>query len=391
MSKRGAARRFGRLPRVALLQLAIAGAVLGVIELGLRFGLGAPYGLFLGWFPGRAGLYPENSEIPMPGAVPWLVKTNRWGFRGEDVALSPTPGITRIAMLGDSVTDGFFVNNEDTYPAQTEARLQTRGASAEVINAACGGASIDAELAILRHMVARFKPGIVILTFVTNDLDALASLDDEQLFRKSLAERSAARGLLRSIVVNTALGEWLLDSYLRFRSAAYNRSVLAASTPTNSDPLRYRIPNGGDFQRNSRIFMERFKDSDGALLAQELPAEARRLLERYLKAWDLFIAESRRQGGRPVFVYFPAYPQIYDDNPQLNLRDRLREHSEANGVPFLDLTPALRSQAGAVLHLAPVDFHLNPEGNRVIGFALGDFLIEQGLVETRRSSAGARP
>jgi lysophospholipase L1-like esterase len=391
MSKRAPPRRFGHLARIALLQFGAVGVVLGVIELGLRSGLGAPYGLFVGWFPGRAGLYPESSEIPMPGVVPWLVKTNRWGFRGEDLPLSPTPGITRIAMLGDSVTDGFFVNNGDTFPAKTEARLQSMGASAEIINAACGGASIDAELAMLRDAVARFKPDIVVLTFVTNDLDALASLDDERLLRKSLAERSPARGLLRSIVVQTALGEWLFDSYLRFRSPAYNRSVLAASVPANSDPLRYRIAGGGDFQRNSRIFRERFQSSDAALLAPELPTEAMRLLRRYLEAWNMFIAESRRQGARPVFAYFPAYPQVYDANPQMAIRDRLREHSEANEVPFLDLTPALRSQSSAVLHLAPVDFHLNPEGNRVIGFALGDFLIERGLVETRGSSAGRRP
>ena len=83
---------------------------------------------------------------------------------------------------------------------------------------------------------------------------------------------------------------------------------------------------------------------------------------------------------RPVFVYFPAYPQVYDQAASMKIRELLREHAAAQGVPFLDLTPALRAQGGRVLHAAPADFHPNPEGNRVIGEALASFLIENRLV-----------
>jgi hypothetical protein len=88
------------------------------------------------------------------------------------------------------------------------------------------------------------------------------------------------------------------------------------------------------------------------------------------------------RGMRPVFVYFPAYPQVYDRGSPTTIRDRLRAHSENRDVPFLDLTTALRAQDAEVLHLAPADYHLNPEGNRVIGEALAGFLLERGLVRT---------
>ena len=49
-------------------------------------------------------------------------------------------------------------------------------------------------------------------------------------------------------------------------------------------------------------------------------------------------------------------------------------------VPFLDLTEALRTKGKAqVLHLAPIDFHLNPAGNEVMAEAIAQFLQDQKL------------
>lgn len=367
--------------RVVAAQCAIGLALLGGIEAALRLGTGRPFGVFMGWFPGLEGLYPENAAIVMPGAVNWLVKTNRWGFRGPELALDKPPSTTRIAMIGDSVTDGFCVDNEHTFPAMTAAALERANVRAEVINAAAGGASIDRELAVLRDSISRFSPDIVVLTFVTNDVDALAAIDDAELLGRSLRRRSLARGLARLGVVETALGEWAFDAYLRYSSRSY------AANPARVGKLippshRYDFPGGNDFTRNSRIFLDRFRTGDAMILGEELDQAMELQFRRYLRAWDAFVAHARGKGMHPVFVYFPAYPQIYLPAPPMIIRDRLRAHSASQGVPFLDLTEALRSQGEAILHLAPADYHLNPAGNRVIGAALADFLIKVGLVRT---------
>ena len=50
-------------------------------------------------------------------------------------------------------------------------------------------------------------------------------------------------------------------------------------------------------------------------------------------------------------------------------------------MPFLDLTPDFRREGrDRVLHLAPVDYHLNPAGNEVIACAVVAFLRERELV-----------
>lgn len=369
--------------RIALIQCAIAGFALALIEGGLRLGTGGPNGVFLGWFPGPVGLYPENAEIRMPGVVPWVIKTNRWGFRGAELSLEKTQGTLRIAMIGDSVTDGFFVENENTYPAFTEARLRTTGLKAEVMNLARGGATIDTELAILRDVATPFEPDIVVLTFVTNDIAALSDVSDENLLNGSLAKRDLRRAVLQAMVTRSALGERVFDAYLRLRSPGY-RSDLSDDRSADARSDRYAIQEGGEFTKNARRFMERLKDLDGLILSDTLSPSSATQLRRYLQAWDVFMQDARARGMRPVFVYFPAYPQIYDVSTSLKIRDVLRDHSAKRQVPFLDLTPILRAQDDRILHLAPTDFHPNPEGNRVMGEALANFLAEVVLPLDRR-------
>ncbi|MBP6703139.1 MAG: SGNH/GDSL hydrolase family protein [Vicinamibacteria bacterium] len=372
--------------RTFSIQCAIAALSLGVIEGALRLTTARPLGTFMGWFPGVRGLYPENARILMPGPVPWMVETNRWGFRGPDLAVEKPPGFVRIAMLGDSVTDGFCVDNDATFPAMVEATLRRKGVRAEVVNAASGGASIDRELAVLRDAVSRFRPDIAVLTFVTNDVDALRNIGDEQLYGSSLERRSARDSLVRMGVVGTALGEWTFETYLRKVAPGYAAHPGSLAVPLRSAD-RYHIEGGSDFSTNSRLFLERFRTGDAMILGEVLPESMEVQLRRYLKAWDLFMDHAIARGMRPVFVYFPAYPQVYDRGSPTTIRDRLRAHSENRDIPFLDLTTALRAQDAEVLHLAPADYHLNPEGNRVIGEALAGFLLERGLV---RTSVGAR-
>ncbi len=101
---------------------------------------------------GGATLYPPSATLPMRwGAIPYEVRTNALGFRGDELALVAPSGRVRILALGDSVTDGFFADNDATYPAQLQRFLRERGRDVEVINGARGGGSIDKEYAILKE------------------------------------------------------------------------------------------------------------------------------------------------------------------------------------------------------------------------------------------------
>lgn len=376
-----APKRGARYLRIFLVQCAIVACVLGLLELGFRAGTDAPHGYFRGWFRGAHGLYPESTELPLPGFVPWIIKTNRWGLRGDEIAVQRTRGTVRIAMVGDSVTDSLFVENENTFPAMTAARLASEGVRVEVLNAGYSGITIDRELAILREVVSELEPDVVVLTFVTNDIDALAATPDEKLLSQSLRDKVWQQEILRPITVHTALGEWLFDRYLHLRSSSYRTHPWTRLSRESLDPRRYEIPGGGDFENNARIFLDMFRKEDARVLTRELSPDMQIQVARYLRVWDVFMNHARTHRMKPVFVYFPAYPQVYVPDFPMTIRDVLKRHSEESGVPFLDLTGALRGEGATVLHLAPADFHLNPAGNRVIGKALADFLIAQGLVQ----------
>ena len=360
----------------------VLAALLLVLEGGLRL-TGAPHGVFKLWFSGRLGLYPENVTQVNIGNTPWVVQTNRWGFRSdEDLALAKTLGRLRIAMIGDSITDGFGVENANNFPTALHRALTASGVNNEVINGAHGGSSIDRQLAILRDAITPFSPDIVVLTFVTNDIHVLAAIDDARLLHSRADTETPARQFLRLMMVHTAVGETVVSQLLRWLSIDFARSQDEVAQQSAMGDSRYAVPGGDAFAHNAQRFMEIAAKADARILRDDMDPEMQQQLDRYWQAWDAFMAHCRQHGFRPVFVYYPAYSQVYDPSVSLRIRDLLREHSARAGVPFLDLTPVLREKgAGTVLHLAPRDYvHLNPAGNRVLGDALAQFLRQAELV-----------
>ena len=371
-----------RILRILLINIAVLMAIILVAEGALRVISGAPHGRFKGWFSGRLGMYPENFEQPNYGVTNWVVKTNSWGFRGDEVTLERVPGRARVVMLGDSITDGFYVENAFTYPAFVQKSLREKNIDVEVINGACGGATINRELAIFKDVMTPFKPDIAVLTFVTNDIDGLKKVSDEQLLGERADNDTSVRKVLRFLFVYTATGELVLDHTLRFISEEYDKNQKNAAEKPELDPDRYNIPGGDQFAANAAHFMMRYAHSDAEILQEPFAPEVQKNVERYLIGWDAFVAHARQHNIQPVFVYMPAYAQIYDESVSMRMRDILQEHSDKAGVPFLDMTPVLRKEgATRILHQAPKDYHHNPEGNRVIGQALADFLLEKALVK----------
>jgi acyl-CoA thioesterase-1 len=102
---------------------------------------------------------------------------------------SPTPATTelqptsatdnsttefRILALGDSLTAGFGVSPEDSYPAQLQDQLRAEGYNVEVINGGISGETSSAALARVEWML-NTVPDIVIVE--TGGNDALRGID----------------------------------------------------------------------------------------------------------------------------------------------------------------------------------------------------------------------
>lgn len=373
-------------PKTVLLFKRLGTALLSTVifvasgEIGLRVYLGAPKGLFLFSRPGSNGMYvPNSSFVAGFGVVPYTVTTNSLGLRCEEVPAKKNR--LRIAMLGDSVTDGLFANNSETYPALLEKDLHERGHNTEVINGARGAGSIDKEFAILREVIGPLSPDLVVLTFVTNDIRDIYDESRDQMLSLSM-KPTLSESLTSFFYTRTAIGEVSLDVYLRDRFETYRAYEKHQGEPGKDE---YHIEGGDHFAENAKLFEKRWGNWDGVVLKEPFSSKTNQAIEDYFFMLDRFREYCATRHAGFVFVYFPSYSQVYDETTSMKIRDVLNARCQDKGIPFLDLTPAFREVGrNEVLHLAPLDFHPNPEGNRVMATALADFLVQQGLLESQR-------
>jgi lysophospholipase L1-like esterase len=120
------------------------------------------------------------------------IATNRFGCRAPEIADRPAPGVTRLLVLGDSVTFGWGVRAEETYAGRLQAAL---GASVEVVNCAEPGYNLPQEAERFAYLLPRLHPDLLLLGYTLND--HLPALFQPQ--RPSVLERSALFLLFRDL------------------------------------------------------------------------------------------------------------------------------------------------------------------------------------------------
>jgi len=362
--------------RAVLITLVMTLALLLAIEGFLRLAFHYPRGYFRFMAADDTKLYPPSSTLAMRwGAIPYEVRTNALGFRGKEIELAVPSGRTRILAIGDSVTDGFFADNDATYPAQLQSFLRNKGRDVEVINAARGGGSIDKEYAILKEHGFPLRPDVVVLTFVTNDIFDIRERSLDNLLTRDLHPR--AQTFSNRLLTETALGEWVTDRALRMRFRTYRAAEYpSAAGGAEAKDSRYDLWGGDRFEENVRSFRQLTKNMDGMILGETFSVEVQGIIEKYLAILEQMRKDCEERKARLVFVYFPAYSQVYDPSASLAIRDLFQKECAARSIDFIDLTePFRREGAGKALHLAPVDYHPNPEGNRLMARTIGARLL----------------
>jgi len=117
---------------------------------------------------------------------------NEAGFRGPLLDLAKTPGVLRIATMGDSSTFGYGVAFEETYSAQLVRMLAEKGVRAEVIDAGVVGTTVRQGMERYRDQVAPYKPDILVAAYgaVIEHVGALGGVGDDELIRRGVYAKS---------------------------------------------------------------------------------------------------------------------------------------------------------------------------------------------------------
>ncbi len=366
-----------------------AGLVFGSITVTLLLGEVAVR-LFTETAPGLEIRNPEFGSHHIPG---WKGEVYNWeterkiplrfdreGFRGADRPYRKDPGVTRIAILGDSMIAALEVEEELTLVRQLEKLLRKSHPQRrfEVFNFGIGGASPGQSLVLYRKLAARYEPDIVVNAFfVGNDLsDNCARLTDTPRIYFDLDESGAlvqqpfsgARARASAwLNRNSRLYVWkkrvLSKLRRRFSKAAgipKHTAQIFATNPTGDVAHAWAISDA-----LVRAWAREAADR-GAVFVQMVVPTARQVFD---------------DGFAKLIQELEGKPGEYDANhPDQHLGDLCR----AEGIPFLSLRPAFRKAAPSASYQVTKEHlhnkgiaHLNERGHRVGAQALHRYLTRE--------------
>jgi lysophospholipase L1-like esterase len=257
--------------------------------------------------------------------------TNSRGLRERELPLAKPPGTRRVVFLGDSVTFGPGVKDDEPYPRLLESSINDAGdGPIQTVNTGVVGYNTVQELARLVQAGLPYGPDVVVLTFVVNDLLETFSIFDHQY---------EPTGALANVKI------WLRRNSYHYRFV---------------QQMYWRL--GQEVRR-----------------AREGPTEPLRKRDRVeerLATLAEIVATTRANGASFLLVLYPD--NLTDpvspgpSGERLTMRETLQRFAAREQVPLVDLSDALgdvRDPRSRQYRLRE-DPHPSPEGHRAIAEAL---------------------
>ena len=279
---------------------------------------------------------PDVFWSPVPGYsgefMGKAVHISSLGMRGPEIAPSKPVGRRRLACFGDSITFGYGVGDEETYPHALGVELAGRGV--ETVNAGVTGFTSHQVRGFLRRVAPVVQPDVVTVCVGWND-GTRRPVDDRE-YERRLRMVSGVDGTLDHLYL------------FRGMKAAYLR--VAA--------LRGIDPAQGAQRKDYRVSIPQYREN-----------------------LDAIVSECRQRRIQPVFVALPRRRMTGEPLVETPYAAVLIETGKALGVPVLDsgdlgLGTTLPSNEPYFIDT----LHLSPEGNQLLARLLARQLMARGLL-----------
>ena len=255
------------------------------------------------------------------------VRTNAWGLRGPAPA-QDNSHLMRLAVLGDSFTFGFGVEENDTYPSLLQEIMNNsqaaNGRRFEILNFGVVGYSTRDEAVVLKQKALPFHPQGVIIGYVLNDPETDPRPSLHKYFDPPVW--------------------WRHSHLLRLCHLGWNS-------------IQVWIDGGGDYQRY-------------------LHAPEGRKWRSVCEAFRSIRDSAQKEGAWTLVAVFPLTPRrSWSDYAYANLHAQIAREARRNGFQVVDLLDTFRHYPPADLVLSPTDDHPNALAHRLAAEAISQVLL----------------
>jgi hypothetical protein len=303
------------------------------------------------------GLRPNQEGRFIREGVDARFHVNGSGFNNPvEYQTARTPGVARVAVVGDSFVEAFHVNPGETFYAVLDRGLEARGVRTEMYSFGISGFGTSQVFRLVDDTVLRYAPDVVVYLFIRNDVsDSSACLDRADWTQQYDLTQD---GRLEALPVATYSEAWWKDLLQRsrlFRYFFYQRRLLERVRA-------WGHPAGGPIAPGSGACVDRSWRIVEALLVEM----RRRLAER----------------GVPFLVVWQGDA---DPGYAADVRGGLEEIARRQHLELVDPSPAFVSAAAGREQpfRIPGDGHWNADGHRVVGTML-EPIVERLLQERGR-------
>lgn len=264
---------------------------------------------------------PRIGHVHRPGSEATLmgvpVRINADGLRDRDYPVERT-GVRRIAVLGDSLTFGWGVREEDRFESLLERELSRR-APTELINFGTGNYNTAQEVELFLAKGLKYKPDEVVVFWFINDAEPTPQVS-----------------------------RWELLGHSRLVTFFWSRIKSLAS---RLDETRS------------------FHGYYAGLYGDAAPG--------WQAAQQAFLKLKRELDARGIALKVVLLPELHDParNPFAAQHAKLAAFLAHNGIRALDVTPAFAGVTDPLaLWVAPDDAHPNAQAHAIIARAVAPFL-----------------
>lgn len=349
----------------------------------------------------------------------YVFQTNSQGLRYREIPLQKPEGAVRVFVVGDSMTEGTGVGEDETFSALLEWAFSRKDRPVNFIDGGLAGTAPFEYGRIFLAVGLKYQPDGLLIAISGNDVSGTSpTARAESIDPGATPRRSGLKKVAHGLWPHTyTLLYQISVAYQDRRRIKTDDFIWTLSTEARRrgisqqqiDEYKARVPeslvaatNRGTFDANNLLaygllnpaYLTDTFDIDTPTANAKWTAMAAILTET--------IKRARHRGIEVAMVYLPdsaqydpAFHNLATPNPgrdagvrvrnhwldtQSELQRRLERLSLELAVPFLDLTPRFREviKEGPVLTY-PLDGHWTPAGHRVALTAIERWLREKGI------------